>query len=322
MTIYERPAKSLLVDWANEYLTPGQKFAKDDAARWFAQHYPKIKGATVNMHRKHYPSIRPGSGHDLFYKLGPDEYRLWRRDADPAPFYKQDFDVQSTQSAENRARGNGHEGEAIVDSAKVGIHDPRLGHSLEGHRQSQGVFVGIRKVAAKLFEFTRRVKLPQTKNDLDLASENAVASVVKSEPPHPALAHPVLTAVTDRNESQTAFENLRETFRKDAQIFPDHSIGWQSGSCRRTAYWLANLGVWAVLEPFPSIERPRGRFWNCFGVSNPAEQQMLKITVEINPPHEGENRRVGGLFVRDKDNRIYLAHKWEGGRRAARHRPE
>ena len=32
------------------------------------------------------------------------------------------------------------------------------------------------------------------------------------------------------------------------------------------------------------------------------------ITVEINPPHEGENRRVAGLFARDEENRIYIAH--------------
>ena len=48
MTIYERPTKSLLAEWVVENLKPGQTFAKDDAARWFATRYPKIKGATVN----------------------------------------------------------------------------------------------------------------------------------------------------------------------------------------------------------------------------------------------------------------------------------
>jgi hypothetical protein len=44
--------------------------------------------------------------------------------------------------------------------------------------------------------------------------------------------------------------------------------------------------------------------------------KSLTITVEINPPHEGEDRPVAGLFARDAENRIYLAHtgKVGGGR--------
>ena len=50
MTIYERPTKLLMADWAKEFLKPGQTFGKAEVARWFAQHYPKIKRTTVNMH--------------------------------------------------------------------------------------------------------------------------------------------------------------------------------------------------------------------------------------------------------------------------------
>ena len=32
-----------MTDWARATLKPGQIFAKADAVRWFAQHYPKIK---------------------------------------------------------------------------------------------------------------------------------------------------------------------------------------------------------------------------------------------------------------------------------------
>jgi endonuclease len=67
-----------MTDWARATLKPGQIFAQADAVRWFAQHYPKIKHSTINMHvevmsinnrlRRHYPSIKLGSGHDLFFK--------------------------------------------------------------------------------------------------------------------------------------------------------------------------------------------------------------------------------------------------------------
>jgi hypothetical protein len=120
----------------------------------------------------------------------------------------------------------------------------------------------------------------------------------------------LLTVISDRNESLAAFHVLKESLRKEAQVFADHLIGWQGGNRRHTVYWQAKLGVWAVLEPAPpSIkEGVRHRFWNCFGIENPVERQMLKITVEINPPHEGENRRVAGMFTRDNEDRIYLAH--------------
>jgi hypothetical protein len=51
-----------------------------------------VEGMSVNSRlRKHHPSIRPGSEHDLFFKLGPGQYRLYEPDKDPAPIYKTDL---------------------------------------------------------------------------------------------------------------------------------------------------------------------------------------------------------------------------------------
>jgi endonuclease len=106
MPIYERPTKSLMADWAKENLKPGQIFKKSDAVRWFAEHYPKIKRATVEMHvegmstndrfRRHHPNIKPGRDFDLFYKLGPGQFRLWDSKTDPAPIYKDDIEKELT----------------------------------------------------------------------------------------------------------------------------------------------------------------------------------------------------------------------------------
>jgi endonuclease len=43
LSIYERPTKSLMADWAKENLSPGQTFKRSAAVQWFAEHYPKIK---------------------------------------------------------------------------------------------------------------------------------------------------------------------------------------------------------------------------------------------------------------------------------------
>jgi len=90
-----------MTDWVKQHLKPGQTFTRSDVVRWFAEHYPKIKRATVNIHvdgmstnntiRKHHQNVKPGSGHDLFYKLGPDQFRLWNQETDPAPLYRQDL---------------------------------------------------------------------------------------------------------------------------------------------------------------------------------------------------------------------------------------
>jgi hypothetical protein len=111
---------------------------------------------------------------------------------------------------------------------------------------------------------------------------------------------------------------LRQALQQSAQAFTDHQIGWQGGSVKRTVYWLPRHGIWSVLEGSPpgGKKGPGRRFWNCFGVDNPASRNMLRITVEINPPHEGDDPRVAGLFVRDERNRVYIAHtgKVGGGR--------
>jgi endonuclease len=110
MSIYERPAKALMADWAKEHLVRGQTFNKSAAVRWFAEHYPKIKRNTVGMHvegmsinnpvRKHHSNIKPGSGHDLFYKIGSDQFRLWVPESDPAPLYLEDLEKPEPGEAE------------------------------------------------------------------------------------------------------------------------------------------------------------------------------------------------------------------------------
>jgi hypothetical protein len=128
MSIYERPTKSLMADWAKEALEPGQTFSKSDAIRWFAEYYPKIKRNTVMMHvegmsinnriRRHHPNIKPNSGHDLFYKLGPDKFRLWNPETDGQPRYKEDLEkLISSGDVQDGAENEGPEGEFSAEAA-------------------------------------------------------------------------------------------------------------------------------------------------------------------------------------------------------------
>lgn len=107
MPIYEKPTKELMHEFVSQMLVPGKEFDKSDAVTWFREHYPKIKANTVQMHvegmsvnsslRKHHPNIKPGSKHDLFFKLGPGKFRLWSPVTDPEPVYRDQLISDATE---------------------------------------------------------------------------------------------------------------------------------------------------------------------------------------------------------------------------------
>jgi hypothetical protein len=98
MPIYDKSTRFLMQEFAQKTLRPDQVFLREDAVRWFAEHYPKTKPTTVRLHvsgmsvnngtqRKHNPHIKPNAGWDLFFKLGPSKYRLYDPANDPPPYY-------------------------------------------------------------------------------------------------------------------------------------------------------------------------------------------------------------------------------------------
>jgi len=111
MSIYDRPVKELLHDWAEETLWKGQTFSKNDAVEWFMDRYPKVKSNTVGLHieamstnngrnRRNHKNVYEGSGHDLFYKTGRGEYRLYDPERDPLPVYDLDDEAEEGKKGE------------------------------------------------------------------------------------------------------------------------------------------------------------------------------------------------------------------------------
>ncbi len=109
MSIYDKPTKTLMLEFVKDQVQEGQTFGKADAVRWFAKNYPNINPNTVKMHvegmavnsraRKHHANIRPNSGHDLFYKVDRRFFRLWNPETDPPPIYKDD--IEATEPYKN-----------------------------------------------------------------------------------------------------------------------------------------------------------------------------------------------------------------------------
>jgi hypothetical protein len=123
--------------------------------------------------------------------------------------------------------------------------------------------------------------------------------------------------VTDRQESLHAFELMAASLAKDAIAFPQHPVGWQGGAGRFEVHWHPSQRLWTLCRRDPPRQKERARFWNCFGVADPEERGMLHITVEINPPHSGENAQLAGVFLKDRSGQLFIGHtgKVGGGRK-------
>jgi len=122
-----------------------------------------------------------------------------------------------------------------------------------------------------------------------------------------------LTSATDLAAAQTVF---REEFYAGATLLT-HTVGFPGGSTTVETAWHQESGLWGYIDDVESANGPDGaggRYWNAFGLQDPTVSgSSLSITVEVNPPLQGTNARVGGLFGREKDGPLVLLHRGKIG---------
>ena len=118
--------------------------------------------------------------------------------------------------------------------------------------------------------------------------------------------------LTDEAEIAQAFSTMEKTITEGGEPVACN-VGYQGGSETVTLIWHDEINIWALLQS----KRIDNRYWCAFGRDNPHHQSLVPITCEINPPRFGINRRCAGLFLRDINGIIYLAHsgKIGGGRK-------
>ena len=117
------------------------------------------------------------------------------------------------------------------------------------------------------------------------------------------------TLITKKSESFEAFEMFKTAFVRGAQLFETNYLVWRGGSVQVPVYWHCSAGIWGVFESKPPRAKRRGnRFWNCFGIADPKKNEKLRITVEINPPHEWKNNLTAAVFLRDEQGCYYVGH--------------
>lgn len=103
---YDKTIKMMMNDFCLEFqLKSDAEVTSDQILSWFRQKYPRVKESTIRAHliamstnaksRIHH-NVKVGSGHDLFYQIDSKTYRLYDKDKDPFPIYKQDVYISDT----------------------------------------------------------------------------------------------------------------------------------------------------------------------------------------------------------------------------------
>jgi hypothetical protein len=121
-----------------------------------------------------------------------------------------------------------------------------------------------------------------------------------------------LEPVTAAQDLRRCYETLRGQWADGAQRL-DRYVGYQGGGGRFTVWWRPGERMWAIFDESAEV----GRYWCGYGTEDATRIDSLSPIVEINMPIEGENRQVGGDFVKDWLGVIWLVHSGAvgGGRK-------
>lgn len=108
--------------------------------------------------------------------------------------------------------------------------------------------------------------------------------------------------ITDKSEIALLQRKLARALQNQAACVGTRIAMYQGGSEPIRPWWSRNNQFWFYLN------RRSTKFWNIFGLQDPHSERRLRITVEINPPIRGVNRRLAGCFLRGPDGHAYVAH--------------
>lgn len=122
----------------------------------------------------------------------------------------------------------------------------------------------------------------------------------------------MLKTITD----EAAIKRCQGRFVRGLRMFASERIpvrlGHPGASERRKVFWSERLGIW-----FFSRKIADSRYWNGFGTGRPEAGASVAVACEINFPISGYDRRIGGVFVRDRAGRLFVVHRGRlgGGRK-------
>ena len=127
------------------------------------------------------------------------------------------------------------------------------------------------------------------------------------------------TVIEDKKEIEQAQSTFAKNMKKEATKHGDLFAAHQHGRKEVHAYWFKDSNFWWGYHKAPKSKIPN--WWNAFRfihnkTGEPYWGRANGMTVQINPPISGNTWQQSGIFVKDSDNEIYIAHtgKIGGGR--------
>jgi len=121
----------------------------------------------------------------------------------------------------------------------------------------------------------------------------------------------VLRPLVKPAELRQAYRTYAQRLRAAATKRYTKTVGWPGGSDTfKNVYHCESHGFWFLFQD--AVSDSKERHWCAFGTGS-IDLPMLSITVEINPPTRGIYRRTAGLFLRDGQGKVFLAHSGKVG---------
>lgn len=113
-----------------------------------------------------------------------------------------------------------------------------------------------------------------------------------------------MRVISDAARIEAAQRRLSQRLGEAAAKRGRIKVGFRGGSTETEAGWIREKDLWFGCEKLES------RYLNAFGRRDPYSGASASIVVEVNPPLEGIDRRMGGAYVEDRDSKeIFLAHR-------------
>jgi len=119
-----------------------------------------------------------------------------------------------------------------------------------------------------------------------------------------------MQALESREEIAAAQRELLQRFSDRGAERSDQQINYTTKPKEVSVLWIPELDLWVATSELPN------RLRNAFGTGRPSGS-ALQYVVHISSPKAGANSHVSGLFVRDDNGRVFLAHDGRigGGRK-------
>jgi hypothetical protein len=113
-----------------------------------------------------------------------------------------------------------------------------------------------------------------------------------------------LVVVHQQKEVAAALRWIHARMVDVATTTVDQRLGHRGGGGIDRIHWCSPLGIWCCFG------KAENRSWNAFGDAPPSADHSLQITVEVNVPHAGIDRKIGAAIARDPDTgKRYLVHR-------------